>query len=61
LVESGHKRNGSFSIVMVLAKIREKSQVVMGLVRILMEDGLKISLERLKLVMPYMLKCGTYT
>jgi hypothetical protein len=46
---------------MVLAKIREKSQVVMGLLRILMEDRLKVSLERLELVMPYMLKCGAYT
>jgi hypothetical protein len=36
----------------VLAKIGEKSQVVVGLFEILLEDGLKATLERWELAKP---------
>jgi hypothetical protein len=50
----------SSSIVMVLVKIRKKSQVVVDLFGILIVDELKILLEILKFVMSYMLKYEAY-
>ncbi|MCI50952.1 hypothetical protein A2U01_0072196 [Trifolium medium] len=53
--------DGSSSTVMVFAKIGATLQVVADLFEIMMEDGLKVSLERLESAMPYMLKCVAYT